>query len=157
MKTVVLGLGNTLLGDDGVGIYALNELQSNWQDHENQNSIEFVDGGTLSFTLTETLYGADNLIVIDAAQLNANPGEVKVFTNDDMDSFVRTSNCSSVHEVSLSELLDMARLLDTLPTRRALIGVQPETVDWADQPTEIVKKAIPVMCQEANSLLEAWH
>ena len=61
MKTVVLGLGNTLLGDDGVGIYALNELQSNWQDHVNQDSIEFVDGGTLSFTLTETLYGADNL------------------------------------------------------------------------------------------------
>jgi len=157
MRTVVLGLGNTLLGDDGVGIYALNELQSNWQDHKNQDSIEFVDGGTLSFTLTETLYGADNLIVIDAAQLNANPGEVKVFTDDDMDSFVRTSNCSSVHEVSLSELLDMARLLETLPTRRALIGVQPETVDWADEPTEIVKKAIPVMCQEANSLLEAWH
>ena len=157
MKTVVLGLGNTLLGDDGVGIYALNELQSSWQGPENEDSIEFVDGGTLSFTLTETLYGADNLIVIDAAQLNASPGEVKVFTDDDMDSFVRTSNCSSVHEVSLSELLDMARLLDTLPTRRALIGVQPEIVDWADQPTEIVKNAIPVMCQEAHSLLEAWH
>ncbi len=157
MKTVVLGLGNTLLGDDGVGIYALNELQSNWRDHKHQDSIEFVDGGTLSFTLTETLYGADNLIVIDAAQLNANPGEVKVFTNEDMDTFVRTSKCSSVHEVSLSELLDMARLLDTLPTRRALIGVQPRTVDWADQPTEIVKQAIPVMCQEAHTLLEAWH
>lgn len=157
MKTVVLGLGNTLLGDDGVGIYTLNDLRDNWQDHENQDSIEFVDGGTLSFTLTETLYGADNLIVIDAAQLNANPGEVKVFTNEDMDTFVRTSKCSSVHEVSLSELLDMARLLDTLPTRRALIGVQPEIVDWADQPTKVVKKAIPIMCQEAHTLLEAWH
>lgn len=157
MKTVVLGLGNTLLGDDGVGIYALNNLQDNWKEHKNNDSIEFIDGGTLSFTLTETLYEADNLIVIDAAQLNAKPGEVKVFTDNDMDDFVRTSNCSSVHEVSLSELLDMARLLNTLPTRRALIGVQPETVDWADQPTEVVKKAIPVMCQEAHSLLEAWH
>ena len=156
MKTVVLGLGNTLLGDDGVGIYALHSLRDSWQD-KHQDSIDFVDGGTLSFTLTETLYGADNLIVIDAAQLNSTPGEVKVFTDDDMDSFVRTSNCSSVHEVSLSELLDMARLLDTLPTRRALIGVQPETVDWADQPTDIVKRAIPIMCQEAHSLLEAWH
>jgi len=153
MRTVVLGLGNTLLGDDGVGIYALNELQRNWQDHD---SIDFVDGGTLSFTLTETLYDADNLIVIDAAQLNASPGVVKVFTDENMDSFVRTSKCSSVHEVSLSELLDMARLLNTLPTRRALIGVQPETVDWADQPTETVKKAIPIMCQEAHNLLEAW-
>ena len=157
MKTVVLGLGNTLLGDDGVGIYALNSLQDNWKDHQHKDSIEFVDGGTLSFTLTETLYEADNLIVIDAAQLNTYPGEVKVFIDDDMDDFVRTSNCSSVHEVSLSELLDMARLLNTLPTRRALIGVQPETVDWADHPTDIVKKAIPKMCQEAHSLLEAWH
>ena len=154
MKTVVLGLGNTLLGDDGVGIYALKELQRNWPEHE---SIEFVDGGTLSFTLTETLYGADNLIVIDAAQLGTRAGNVKVFTGDDMDSFVRTSKCSRVHEVRLSELLDMARLLDTLPTRRALIGVQPEIVDWADQPTELVKKAIPLMCQEAQILLEAWH
>ena len=154
MKTVVLGLGNTLLGDDGVGIYALKELQRNWQNHE---SIEFVDGGTLSFTLTETLYDADNLIVIDAAQLGSKPGEVKVFTDDDMDTFVRSGKCSSVHEVSLSELLDMARLLDTLPTRRALIGVQPETVDWADQPTEIVQKAIPLMCKEASNLLQDWH
>ena len=154
MKTVVLGLGNTLLCDDGVGIYALKELQRNWQDN---NSIDFIDGGTLSFTLTETFYDADNLIVIDAAQLNTSPGIVKVFFNDDMDVFVRTSKCSSVHEVSLSELLDMARLLETLPSRRALIGVQPDTVDWADQPTEIVKLAIPKMCQEAESLLEAWH
>jgi len=154
MKTVVLGLGNTLLCDDGVGIYALKELQRNWQDND---SIDFIDGGTLSFTLTETFYDADNLIVIDAAQLNTSPGIVKVFINDDMDIFVRTSKCSSVHEVSLSELLDMARLLETLPSRRALIGVQPDTVDWADQPTEIVKQAIPKMCQEAESLLEAWH
>ena len=154
MKTVVLGLGNTLLGDDGVGIYTLKELQRNWQDYD---CIDFIDGGTLSFTLTETFYDADNLIVIDAAQLNTPPGVVKVFTNDEMDTFVRTSKCSSVHEVSLSELLDMARLLETLPARRALIGVQPDTVDWADHPTEIVKKAIPKMCQEAHSLLEAWH
>ena len=71
MKTVVLGLGNTLLCDDGVGIYALNQLQKNWQG---ESTVEFIDGGTLSFTLTEVLYHADNLIVIDAAQLSSTPG-----------------------------------------------------------------------------------
>ena len=158
MKTVVLGLGNTLLGDDGVGIYALKELQNQlYRMGNDHDSIEFVDGGTLSFTLTETLYDADNLIVIDAAQLGSKAGDVKVFIDNDMDTFVRTSKCSSVHEVSLSELLDMAHLLDTLPTRRALIGVQPETVDWADQPTPIVQKAIPQMCKEAQNLLQDWH
>lgn len=154
MKTIVLGLGNTLLGDDGAGIYALKELQN---DAHYNDTIEFVDGGTLSFTLTDVLYNADNLIVIDAAQLNASPGDVRVFTNEAMDTFVRSGKCSSVHEVSLSELLDMARLLDALPGRRALIGVQPQTVDWADQPTDAVKNAIPLICREAHTLLEAWH
>ena len=141
MKTVVLGLGNTLLCDDGVGIYALNQLQKNWQG---ESTVEFIDGGTLSFTLTEVLYHADNLIVIDAAQLSSTPGKVKVFTNEAMDDFVSNGKCSSVHEVSLAELLDMARLLDSLPGRRALIGVQPENVDWADQPTNAVLDSIPL-------------
>lgn len=154
MKTVVLGLGNTLLCDDGVGIYALNQLQKNWQG---ESTVEFIDGGTLSFTLTEVLYHADNLIVIDAAQLSSTPGKVKVFTNEAMDDFVSNGKCSSVHEVSLAELLDMARLLDSLPGRRALIGVQPEKVDWADQPTNAVLDSIPLVCREATTLLEAWH
>lgn len=154
MKTVVLGLGNTLLCDDGVGIYALNQLQNDWHG---ESSVEFIDGGTLSFTLTEVLYNADNLIVIDAAQLSATPGNVQVFTNEEMDNFVSNGKCSSVHEVSLAELLDMARLLDSLPHRRALIGVQPERIDWADQPTDVVLKSIPLICHEATHLLEAWH
>lgn len=154
MKTIVLGLGNTLLCDDGVGIYAMNELQKRWQ---HQDDIEFIDGGTLSFTLTDVLYNADNLIVIDAAQLGENPGEVRVFKNDAMDTFVRNGKCSSVHEVSLSELLDMARMLETLPTERALVGVQPEKVDWADQPTVSVRNAIPVICREAHNMLREWH
>ena len=154
MKTVVLGLGNTLLCDDGVGIYALNQLQNDWSDHP---AIEFIDGGTLSFTLTEVLYDADNLIVIDAAQLSSPPGNVRVYTNEEMDDFVSNGKCSSVHEVSLAELLDMARLLDSLPKKRALIGVQPEKVDWATQPTNAVLNAIPDVCREATNLLEAWH
>ena len=154
MKTIVLGLGNTLLSDDGVGIYAMNELQKKWQHHD---AIEFIDGGTLSFTLTDVLYEADNLIVIDAAQLSAAPGEVRVFKNEAMDNFVRNGKCSSVHEVSLSELMDMARLLETLPGRRVLLGVQPEKIDWGDQPTVSVKNAIPVICREADHLLTEWH
>ena len=154
MKTVVLGIGNTLLCDDGVGIYALNQLQSDWNV---ESAVEFIDGGTLSFTLTEVLYNADNLIVIDAAQLGTSPGNVKVFTNEDMDDFVSNGKCSSVHEVSLAELLDMARLLDSLPNKRALIGVQPERVDWSAQPTEAILKSIPLVCREATNLLAAWH
>lgn len=154
MKTIVLGLGNTLLGDDGAGIHALKQLADTWS--VDQSDVSFVDGGTLSFTLTDVIEGADNLIVIDAAQLNAVPGTVMVFENEAMDDFVTNGKCSSVHEVSLAELLDIARLIDCLPTRRALIGIQPQNIDWAEHPSKLVAQAIPHACQQAKTLLEAW-
>ena len=154
MKTIVLGLGNTLLGDDGVGIRAVERLQRDWQGH---NDIQFVDGGTLSFTLTDVLADSENLIVIDAAQLNAPAGTVSVFIDEDMDHFVRSGKCSSVHEVSLAELMDMVRLTGDLPTRRALIGIQPEKVDWSEEVTPVVAASMDQVCQQAGDLLNRWH
>ncbi|MCG6886636.1 MAG: HyaD/HybD family hydrogenase maturation endopeptidase [Proteobacteria bacterium] len=159
MKTIVLGLGNTLLGDDGVGIHTLRRAAEDWQavdDHADKD-VSFVDGGTLSFTLTEIFHEADNLIVIDAAQLDSEPGTVRVFEDEVMDTFVGRGKYSSVHEVSLAELFDMARLIDTLPVKRALVGIQPQDVDWAEQPTPAVNAAIPLACQHVRSLLEAWR
>jgi len=105
LKTLVLGLGNTLLGDDGAGIYAIRQLEQAWPD--NDENIDFVDGGTLSFTLTELIQDADQLIVIDAAQLGDKPGTVRVFEDAEMDHFVSTGKFASVHEVSLAELMDI--------------------------------------------------
>lgn len=155
MKTLVLGLGNTLLGDDGAGIYAIRQLEQQWPNDDGK--VEFVDGGTLSFTLTELIQDADQLIVIDAAQLNEKPGSVHVFEDHDMDQFVRNGKFASVHEVSLAELMDIARLTDRLPARRALIGIQPQLVDWADKPTPEILEGINVACNKTHSLLEAWH
>lgn len=154
MKTIVLGLGNTLLGDDGVGIRAVEQLQRDWQDHDD---IQFVDGGTLSFTLTDILADSENLIVIDAAQLNAPAGTVNVFVDEDMDHFVRSGKCSSVHEVSLAELMDMIRLTDDLPVHRALIGIQPEKVDWSEDVTPVVAASMDQVCKQAGDLLSRWH
>ena len=70
-KTLVLGLGNTLLGDEGAGVYAIRALQDR---HAGLADVEFLDGGTLSFTLAGPIEEAGNLIVIDAAQLQDRPG-----------------------------------------------------------------------------------
>jgi hydrogenase maturation protease len=155
LKTLVLGLGNTLLGDDGAGIYAIRQLEQKWP--ANDDEVEFVDGGTLSFTLTELIQDADQLIVIDAAQLNDKPGAVRVFEDQEMDHFVSNGKFASVHEVSLAELMDIARLTERLPERRALIGIQPQMVDWADKPTPEISAGIDIACNETQSLLEAWH
>ncbi len=153
-RTLVLGLGNTLLADEGIGIHALNALQSQYPDLAD---VEFLDGGTLSFTLAGPIEDADQLIVIDAAQLYAEPGTVQVFVDDDMDRYLGSNNKRSVHEVGLIDLMIIARLTDRLPQRRALIGIQPRDIDWGDHPSEPVAAAIPKVCDLARDLIRSWQ
>jgi hydrogenase maturation protease len=153
MKTLVLGIGNTLLTDEGAGIHALQYLQQNYPEADN---ITYLDGGTLSFTLAGAVEDADNLIVIDAAQLKDKPGTVDCLVNEAMDSFLGTCK-RSVHEVGLLDLLDIARLTGNLPERRALVAIQPDVVDWGDAPTDSVASAIPVAAEKVAELMKRWN
>jgi hydrogenase maturation protease len=80
-----------------------------------------------------------------------------VFEGDAMDQFVSTGAKSSVHEVSLSDLLAIAALEGLLPERRALVGIQPRDFDWGDQPTEEVARAIPVACEAVLEITRRWQ
>jgi len=150
MKTLVLGIGNTLLSDEGAGIHVLDELRNCYPEPEDTT---YLDGGTLSFTLAGEVEQADNLIVIDAAQLQREPGSIDCLTNDSMDEFLGTCK-RSVHEVGLLDLLDIARLTDTLPEQRALVAIQPEKIDWGDKPTEKIADAIP---QAVKHVIQLMH
>ena len=153
-RTVVLGIGNTLLGDEGAGIHALRALAARAVDLP---GVEYLDGGTLSFTLAAAIEEADQLIVLDAAQLNAGPGTVQLFEDDAMDRFLGSRRKASVHEVGLIDLMVMARLAGRFPERRALIGIQPEYLDWAEAPTPAVAAAIPQVCDLALEVLDRWR
>lgn len=151
--TLVLGIGNTLLSDEGAGIHTLDYLQ---RHYPRVAGIRYLDGGTLSFTLAADIEAADNLIVVDAAQLNAPPGSVRSFVGADMDQFVSTGK-RSVHEVGLSDLLGMALLQACLPRQRALVGIQPGSLEWGDAPTPTIAAAIPGAAAEVWSLICDWH
>ena len=153
-KTVILGLGNTLLGDEGVGVRAARFLQAEYPE---LRSVEVLDGGTLSFTLAGPIEAADRLIVIDAAELHSAPGTIRSYESSDMDRFVICKKKSSVHEVSLADLLLIAHLTGHLPRHRALIGIQPGSIDWSDTLSEPVKQAIPVACEQALKLMARWR
>ena len=62
----------------------------------------------------------------------------------------------SVHEVSLADLMDMARLSDTLPQRRALVGIEPAEVDWGDALTSTVAAAVPAAMEAVRTLVARW-
>jgi len=151
-ETLILGVGNTLLTDEGAGVHAMTYLQ---QTPDIPECVTFLDAGTLSFVLADAIASADNLIVFDAAELNAEPGRVKVFEGDELDEFL-VSGRRSVHEVGFADLMDIARLQGCLPRRRALIGIQPGDFGWGDAPGEAVQSALPEAARLARELIDEW-
>jgi hydrogenase maturation protease len=153
-KTLILGIGNVLLSDEGAGVFAIRQLADMAAQRDD---IELMDGGTLSFSLAGAIEDADNLIVIDAAQYDGEPGTTRVFVGEQMDAFIGGNRKCSVHEVSLIDLMAIALLSGQLPRQRALIGIQPQTIDWGDMPSPPVSAAINLACDQAMQLVEEWH
>jgi len=150
-RVLVLGVGNPLMSDDGVGLRLLGALASTCSFE----GVEFVDAGTLSLLLLPRLESADGLLVLDAAQLDAAAGTARSLEGPAMDDFLRSSRCS-VHEVGLRDLLDAARLTDGLPQRRALVGVQPLEAGWGESLSPPVEAAVPAAAALAMEILARW-
>lgn len=153
-SVLVLGLGNILLTDEGAGVHVVKRLAQTYSGH---TGVEFMDGGTLSFTLANEIVTTDALIVVDTAALNAAPGTLKVFEGDAMDHFITHGAKTSVHEVSLSDVLAIVALEGLLPARRALVGIQPQNFDWGDYPTPAVADAIPGACDAVMGIIRRWQ
>lgn len=150
--TLILSLGNILLTDEAVGAVVIQRLEA---ETAPDASLHFMDGGTLSFTLAGPIGDAQRLIVVDAAAMGDAPGSVRVFEGENMDRQLRV-HAKTVHEVSLADLLDVARLTDSLPTQRALVGIEPEHIGWGEHPTPTVAAAVPVAMAQIRALLAKW-
>jgi hydrogenase maturation protease len=151
--TLILGIGNNLLSDEGIGVHVIRYLE---EHHADTPSVTFLDGGTLSFTLAEPIADHDNLIVVDAARFGEPPGTFKCLEGTEMDRYL-TGNRASVHEVGLVDLFDISRLSGTFPQNRALIGVEPESLGWGDAPTPKVAATIRPVADLALGLAERWR
>ena len=153
-KTLVLGIGNTLLTDEGIGIHVLQALDpelANWPD------VTLLDGGTLSFTLAGPIEDADALIVVDAANIKTRPGEWAMLKGEEMDAFLMSNRKASVHEVGLTDLRAIAILAGHWPEKRAMLAIQPQTIDWGEQPTPAVAAAIPPVCAAIVEQIREWR
>jgi len=154
MKTLVLGIGNTLLTDEGIGVHVLQALESelaHWPD------VTLLDGGTLSFTLAGPIEEADALIVVDAANIKTRPGEWTLLRGEEMDAFLMSNRKASVHEVGLTDLRAIALLAGHWPERRAMLAIRPDVIDWGEQPTPAVAAAIPPACAAIVEQIRAWQ
>jgi hydrogenase maturation protease len=149
---LVLGFGNVLLGDDGAGVQLVERLRTELPG----SRCEFVDGGTMSFSLLSHVENTSALLVIDAAELGEHAGFTVLFESDAMDDFLKGTRRRTVHEVGLVDLLDMARLRDCLPHRRALLCIQPAVIDWSETLSPPVQTALTEASAQARALLSRW-
>lgn len=152
-RVLILGIGNTLLSDDGFGVHVTEKLRGDFCFSDN---VSIRDGGTIGLALLPEIEETDQLIVIDAGELKDAPGAMRVFEGEAMDKHLSASH-GSVHEVAMSDLLEAAALMGRTPKDRALVVVQPKSLDWGDAPTESVAAAIPKACKTIASLIEGWR
>jgi hydrogenase maturation protease len=149
---LVIGFGNILLGDDGAGVQLVERMRTQFP----RSACEFVDGGTMSFSLLSYVEAASALLVVDAAELGSPPGTTILLEGEAMDSFLKSARRRTVHEMGLMDLLDMARLENCLPRRRALLCIQPAFIDWSETLSPRVEAAFAGAAAQARTLLARW-
>ena len=148
----VVGIGNSLLTDDGAGIHTLERFA----DSNTDEDIQCLDGGTVGLALLDRLANLHGLVALDAMILGKEPGSVTVLEGEDMDSHLRKQR-GSVHELGLADLLDALRLRGELPDKRALIGIEPADMNWGTEPTAPVAAAVPEAAAQARRLVDEWR
>ena len=145
---LVLGLGNVLLADDGVGSAAVTELRDRYEPCD---GARVLDGGTLGLSLLPYLDQADIVILVDAIRADAPPGSFVRLDGDEVGPAVATR--LSPHQIGVADLLDGARWLDRYPARVILLGLVPESIELAIGLTPHVARALP--CLVTRIVLEA--
>ena len=147
---LVLGLGNLLLGDDGIGPAAVARLRDSY---DIPDGVRCLDGGTLGLSLLPYIEDARAVILVDAILQNASPGSLVRITGEDVGPAVATR--LSPHQVGVADLLQGARWHDREPAKLVLLGIVPESIELGVGLSPPVLRALPelieAVCNEATS------
>lgn len=151
LPTLVLALGNPLMGDDGFGLAVLAELRRNV---EAEGPLMLMDGGTWGMNLLPAIESTSRLLLIDAIKTGAEPGTVTRLEREELPRYF--SHKISPHQVDLREILALAELRGTLPPETVAIGVQPESVTFRMALSPAVEAMVPVVTDAVLRQLYAW-
>jgi hydrogenase maturation protease len=149
--TVVIGLGNPLMGDDGLGLAALERLRDGW---EIPAGVELVDGGTWGMNLLPVIEDAGRVLLIDAIEIGAAPGTEVVIPRDRLPRYLATK--ISPHQVDLRDVLALAELRGTLPEHTTAVGLQPARVELAYELSDVLRDRLDQLVATVVGLLAEW-
>lgn len=151
-NTLVLGLGNILLGDEGVGVRVIERLLERYDFPE---EVLVMDGGTLGLDLLPYVEDASRLLVVDAAQARKPPGTLIRLTGNEIPIFLDASKVSP-HQEGLQDLLAVAALKGYLPEEVVFWGVQVETMGVSLDLSPAVDQQVDVLVEKVLAELAAW-
>ncbi len=135
---LILGLGNPLVGDEGIGVRVVEELKK----LELPDGVTVVEGGTAGLGLISLMEGYQRVIIVDAADMGHPPGRVVRFTPSEA-QFKTAEAPLSLHQIGLGEVLALAEALEVAPAELVIIGIQPSRVEAGTGLTPEVEGAIP--------------
>jgi len=140
-RITVLGIGNLLLRDEGVGIHLIQRLA----DKVNSTNIKLIDGGTTPDILSLVDDNTDKLIIVDAAVASDKPGTIYRFDIADLDSGAPSP--MSLHELGLVNSLKIMNLFGNCPKEVAIIGVEPKIIDYGLKLSPELEKKMPQLME----------
>jgi len=149
-RTVVIGVGNTIHSDDGVGVHALKRLEN---EPRVPADIALIDGGTHGIELLTYLYDSSRLLLLDAVDVGEQVGTLVRIAGDEL----RGLPCgASVHQLGLADLLATLPLVSDTPREIVLLGVQPASTDWGTELSPPVEAALRPLVEAAVEQLLQW-
>jgi len=152
MKVLVLGLGNVLLQDEGIGVRVIEQLRAHYAFPDN---VIVLDGGTLGLDLLPYIEEASHLVIVDAVNAGKEPGTLVRLVNDEIPAGLGTK--VSPHQVGLQDMLALARWRGHLPVEVILWGVQVEQLDTGLALSARVAAQIEPLCQRVLEELARWN
>ena len=149
--TVVIGLGNPIMGDDGIGLEIMAHLREHWTFPP---EVVFVDGGTWGMNLLPTIEDAGQVLFLDAVQAGKAPGTPVRLERDRIPRWL--GHKLSPHQIDLKEVLALAELRGTLPPLAVVVGIQPDRVEMEVGVSPVVARSIEAAAELARATLEHW-
>jgi hydrogenase maturation protease len=148
--TLVLGLGNLVHSDDGLGVHAIQALQ---RDPSVPPDVTLMDGGTQGLALLPHISAYQRLLVIDALDVGEAPGTLVRLEGD---ALKHLPGKASVHQLGFADLLVALELLGELPEQIVLLGIQPLSIDWGVELTPLVREALDRVPGLVMQQLSSW-
>ncbi|MBI3398122.1 MAG: HyaD/HybD family hydrogenase maturation endopeptidase [Deltaproteobacteria bacterium] len=150
-KIAILGLGNILLQDEGVGVHAIEALRKGFAFPKN---VQLIDGGTMGIDLFSFIEGMDKILIIDAVNIKKEPGTIVTIEDKEIPSF--PSAKLSVHQIAFPDVLSALKLQGRTPAKMALVGIQPESIETGLGMSEAVYKNFDRLIKTVLHRLNEW-